>query len=94
MRFLLFVTVHAFKRNEREEEKEKYDGKRNGDKRRELEKLWEEMGVQAEIEELKEINRRRKGKKKMVLVRMGTREEEENDAEEANAERKKGKDRG
>lgn len=37
-------------------------------------KLWREIGVQAEIEEVKEINKRKEGGRRMVLVRMRDRE--------------------
>lgn len=33
-------------------------------------KLWKEIGIQARIEDVREINKRREGGKKMVLVRM------------------------
>lgn len=42
--------------------------------REEIERLWKEMGVQAEVEEIREINKRKEEERRMVVVKLRDRE--------------------
>lgn len=42
--------------------------------REEVERLWKEMEVQAEIEEIREINKRKEEERRMVVVKLKDRE--------------------
>lgn len=42
--------------------------------REEVERLWMEMGVQAKVEGIREVNKRKKGERRMVVVKLRDRE--------------------
>lgn len=50
-------------------------GRDKRDVREEVERLWKEMGVQAEVEEIREINKRKEEERRMVVVKLRDREE-------------------
>lgn len=49
-------------------------GRDKRDVREEIERLWKEMGVQAEVEEIREINKRKEEERRMVVVKLRDRE--------------------
>lgn len=50
-------------------------GRDKRDVREKVERLWKKMGVQAEVKEIREINKRKAEERRMVVVKLRDREE-------------------